>query len=89
VAGKSEPTRVFELLGRNGQVALPILQLRDEFERGLRSYQSRDWVAAKDAFDACLTHLCHFLTFFRFHRPQTRMGARVHQKCEMLCHNKL
>ena len=55
VVGKSEPSRVFELLGRSGQVAPARLQLRDEFEFGLQCYRNRDWSGAKIHFDACLT----------------------------------
>jgi adenylate cyclase len=54
VVGKSEPSRVFELLGRSGQVDSARLQLRDEFGCGLQCYRDRDWSGAKNHFDACL-----------------------------------
>ncbi len=54
VVGKSEPIRVFELLGRAGQVAADLLQVRDRFEAGLAAYRRRDWEAADAAFAECL-----------------------------------
>ncbi len=53
VAGKDEWVHVHELLGLAGQVAEPLLQLRDRFEAGLRCYLARDWAGAEDHFAAC------------------------------------
>ena len=46
VKGKSEPTRVFELL--TGQPAA------DEFSNGLAAYRRQDWDQAEPAFKSCL-----------------------------------
>ena len=46
VKGKSEPTRVFELL--TGQTAA------DEFSNGLAAYRHQDWDQAEPAFKSCL-----------------------------------
>jgi adenylate cyclase len=54
VVGKSEPVRVFELMGRKGEVDQVMLQLRDLFEQGLQLYRSRQWSSAVEAFEKCL-----------------------------------
>ena len=53
VVGKTESVGVFELLGRMGEVDAKLLQLRDRFELGIRSYRQRDWQTAIDHFSAC------------------------------------
>jgi len=54
VAGKNESVRVFELLGRVGEVDASVLQLRDRFEKGLSGYRARDWDRAMAHFEACI-----------------------------------
>lgn len=54
VAGKSEPVRVFELLGYERDVSEFQGKLLAAFERGLASYRVRDWDGAETAFRACL-----------------------------------
>ena len=54
VVGKTEPQRIFELLGRKGQVDGERLALRDAFEEALAAYRRRDWDQARAAFDGCL-----------------------------------
>lgn len=54
VMGKTEPVRIFELLGLKGDVPGMLLELRDAFEKGLAFYRNREWRAARDAFEACL-----------------------------------
>lgn len=54
VVGKSEPERIFELLGRKGEVDQKTLTMRDNFEKGLAHYRERDWAAARECFEACL-----------------------------------
>jgi adenylate cyclase len=51
VIGRSEPERVYELLGREGQVNAELVQ---GFESGLARYRAQDWDAAEAAFKACL-----------------------------------
>lgn len=45
VKGKTEPTRIFELLA-----AEPVA---DRFQSGLAAYRNQDWDAAKRAFESC------------------------------------
>ena len=54
VVGKTEPERIFELLGRKGEVASERLALRDAFEEGLAAYRRKDWQGARTAFEGCL-----------------------------------
>ncbi len=57
VAGKSEPVRIFELVGRAGEVDPPVLELRDLYVDGLEAYRRQDWEAAERRFTECL-RLC-------------------------------
>jgi class 3 adenylate cyclase len=54
VVGKTEAQRVFELLGRKGEVAGERLALRDAFEEALAAYRRKDWKEAHAAFEGCL-----------------------------------
>ena len=54
VLGKSEPERIFELLGRKGEVAAPRLELRATFAAALAAYRRRGWDDAVSGFEACL-----------------------------------
>jgi adenylate cyclase len=53
-AGKEEPVRIFELLGRKDQVSAQILEVRDSFEKGLATYREKDWQGAAEHFKRCL-----------------------------------
>jgi adenylate cyclase len=54
VVGKSEPVRVFELLGRKGELAAAVLELKSRFEQGLGYYRQGNWSDAEKCFDECL-----------------------------------
>jgi adenylate cyclase len=54
VVGKTEPQRVFEILGQTGKVDEVVLALRDHFVAGLAAYRRQAWAEAAMAFDACL-----------------------------------
>ena len=54
VVGKSEPERIFELIGRKGEVAAERLELRDAFEAALVSYRQQSWEEAEAGFGKCL-----------------------------------
>ena len=55
VVGKSEPERIFELLGRHGEVGADRLVLRDTFAGALAAYRERHWDAAEAGFHQCLS----------------------------------
>jgi len=54
VVGKTEPQRIFELLGRKGEVAGERLALRDAFGEALEAYRLRAWKEARVGFENCL-----------------------------------
>src|ERR1700731_281085 len=54
VVGKTEPQRIFELLGRKGEVASERLALRDAYVEALDAYRRKDWEKALAGFEDCL-----------------------------------
>jgi hypothetical protein len=54
VVGKTEPQRIFELLGRNGEVACERLALRDAYVEALDAYRRKSWERARAGFEQCL-----------------------------------
>ena len=54
VKGKSEPSRIFEPLGRAADAGATIRILRESFATGLAAYRAQDWGKAKTAFSKCL-----------------------------------
>lgn len=54
VAGRSEPVRVFELLGLRERLPEEAAQRVAAFEQGLAHYRQRDWDSAEAAFQRCL-----------------------------------
>ena len=55
VVGKTEPQRIFELLGRKGEVARERLDLRDAYAEALETYRDGAWEAARAGFETCLS----------------------------------
>jgi adenylate cyclase len=54
VAGKTEPVRIYEAMGRAGELRPEQSELRDQFACGLAAYRQQDWDAAQDNFEGCL-----------------------------------
>jgi adenylate cyclase len=54
VVGKSEPQRIFELLGRKGEVTGDTLALRDAYVAALEAYRCQAWDEARCGFESCL-----------------------------------
>lgn len=54
VVGKSEPIRIFELIGRIGAVESGMLELRELYLQGLEAYRRQDWDTAEQRFVDCL-----------------------------------
>jgi len=52
--GKTEPERIFELLGREGEIAETRLRLVQRYGAGLAAYRRGDWQAARAAFGEAL-----------------------------------
>ncbi|NEQ46731.1 MAG: HAMP domain-containing protein [Leptolyngbya sp. SIOISBB] len=54
VVGKAEPVRIYELLGPLDTLAETEQAAVAAFEQGLAAYRQRDWVTARQHFEACL-----------------------------------
>ena len=54
VYGKTEPVRIYELLGKVGELDTSTLQVRDTFATALQSYRQQKWDEAEKGFKACL-----------------------------------
>jgi len=57
VAGKTEPIRIYEVMGRHGALAPAQAALRDAYTAGLAAYRARDWDGAAARFRECLDHV--------------------------------
>lgn len=55
VVGKSEPERIFELLGRVGQVPAEVMEGTARFAEALEAYRGGAWDKARANFEACRT----------------------------------
>jgi len=54
VKGKQKPIRVYELVGKNGEVAPELLARIDHFQEGIRCYNERSFVEALKIFQSIL-----------------------------------
>src|ERR1700736_1272633 len=52
VAGKTEPVRIYEAMGRVGEIAPERIQLREMFANGLAAYRRQDWDEAQRCFES-------------------------------------
>jgi class 3 adenylate cyclase len=54
VEGKLDPERIFEVLGRRGEVPAATREMAERYAEGLAAYRQRAWPAATAAFAAAL-----------------------------------
>jgi|GEM_PF-282947 class 3 adenylate cyclase/CHASE2 domain-containing sensor protein len=54
VVGKQESVRIYELLGRKGELSDKHADFRDTFESGLHLFRTRQWKDAKSLFEKAL-----------------------------------
>jgi len=54
VKGKTETTRIFELLAPKGQLSAELERLRERYEQGRRAFLAREWDLADATFRECL-----------------------------------
>jgi adenylate cyclase len=53
VAGKTEPVRIYEAIGRVGEITPERIALREMFANGLAAYRRQDWDEAQRCFESC------------------------------------
>jgi adenylate cyclase len=54
VKGKTETTRIFELLATKGQLSPELERLRERYEQGRRAFVAQEWDLAEASFRECL-----------------------------------
>jgi adenylate cyclase len=54
VPGKTEPVRIYEAMGRAGELGQSELELRSLFSEGLAAYRRQNWDEAQAHFESCL-----------------------------------
>ncbi|MBI5427134.1 MAG: adenylate/guanylate cyclase domain-containing protein [Nitrospinae bacterium] len=54
VVGKKEPIRIYEVLGRKGEISGPMRNALPIFARGLQHYRRMEWAAAMACFEKVL-----------------------------------
>jgi adenylate cyclase len=54
VKGKTETTRIFELLATKGQLSGELERLRERYEQGRRAFLAQEWDLAEASFRECL-----------------------------------
>jgi len=85
VYGKTEPVRIYELLGKIGELDSSTSQLRDTFATALQNYREQKWTEAEKEFRNCLAirkndgpsleFLTRIATFVRTPPPQNWNGV--------------
>ena len=85
VYGKTEPVRIYELLGKIGELDSSTSQLRDTFATALQKYREQKWTEAEKEFRNCLAirkndgpsleFLTRIATFVRTPPPQNWNGV--------------
>jgi len=85
VYGKTEPVRIYELLGKSGELDSSTSQLRDTFATALQNYREQKWTEAEKEFRNCLAirkndgpsleFLTRIATFVRTPPPQNWNGV--------------
>ena len=54
VSGKTQPIRVFEVMGEKGKLDIAVVELIKHFETGLAAYRACRWDEAKQEFEKCI-----------------------------------
>lgn len=55
VKGRKEPVRIFELIGKKGEISSDKLKFISHFEEGLSLYRAQKWKDAVKMFEKCLS----------------------------------
>jgi len=59
MAGQTEPERIYEIIGRKGELTVEQRELRARFAEGLAAYRARSWEEARRAFSKALAIVSH------------------------------
>lgn len=59
MAGQAEPERIYEIMGRKGELTPAQRELRARFAEGLAAYRARSWEEARRAFSQALAIVPH------------------------------
>jgi adenylate cyclase len=54
VVGKKEPVKIYEVLGRKGEIKQQVRDILPQFNQGLQHYTNREWKEALDCFEKVL-----------------------------------
>ena len=54
VVGRSTPVKIYELLGKRGEIEESLKKVLPVFNQGLISYQNQEWAEAKKYFESVL-----------------------------------
>lgn len=54
VAGKTQPIRIFEVMGEKGKLDGAMVELKNRFEAGLAAYRASKWNEARQEFEKCI-----------------------------------
>jgi adenylate cyclase len=54
VVGKTEPVRIYEAMGRSGELGPEVTKLCELFAQGLAAYRRQDWDEAEAHFKSCV-----------------------------------
>jgi len=54
VSGKTQPVRIFEVMGETGKLDVSKVELKNHFEAGLAFYRACKWDEARQEFEKCI-----------------------------------
>jgi len=57
VVGKSVPVKVYQLIGKKGNVDKAMMQTIDAYEKGLHAYRNREWDQSVAFFNQALAKI--------------------------------
>lgn len=78
LTGKEKPIRIYELLGRAGELSDRQKWLKETFEEGLETYRAQEWARARKVFEEILqVHPSDGPSAVYKHRVEERIGTSL------------
>jgi adenylate cyclase len=77
VVGKDDKLRIFELLGRQGELTATQLEWQATFAQGLAAYRQQNWDLAEAKFAACLVQNSQDKTTQRYHQSCGELRGQI------------